>query len=80
MATLKYVTSDLYFAAFLQCVECKIAKTEKEGTKTIFTFEDEQNRHDLKDVYFNEKDESHIAALKFSNAIRSLKTYCYVRQ
>jgi hypothetical protein len=72
-------TSDLYFAAFLQCMGCKIVKTEKESAKCVFTFEDHQNRQDLKDYYFNESEESNIPALKYANAIRSLKTFCYVR-
>jgi hypothetical protein len=71
-------TSDLYFAAFLQCSNCKVIKTEKEGSKTNFTFEDDTHL-DLKDAYFNETTESAIPALKYANAIRSLKTFCYVR-
>lgn len=72
-------TSDLYFAAFLQCKGCKIIETEKEGTKCIFIFEDPQNRNNLKDIYFNELEESSIPALTYANAIRSLKTRCYVK-
>jgi hypothetical protein len=72
-------TSDLYFAAFLQCSNCKIIKTEKEGSKTNFTFEDDNSHPDLKDAYFNETSGSAIPALKYANAIRSLKTFCYVR-
>jgi len=72
-------TSDLYFAAFLQCMGCKIVKTEKENSKCIFTFEDLQKRDNLKDIYFNDSDESKIACLKYANAIRSLKTFCYIR-
>lgn len=34
------MTSDLYFAAFLQCMGCKIVKTSKESSKFTFTFED----------------------------------------
>jgi len=71
-------TSDLYFAAFLQSAGCKIVKTEKDGTKNIFHFQDDLNRN-LKDAYFNEGEESKIPALKFSNAVRSLKTMVYVR-
>ena len=72
-------TSDLYFAAFLQCMGCKIIETSRESSKCIFTFEDPQNRTDLKDSYFNEAQESFIPALKYANMIRSLKTFCYVR-
>jgi hypothetical protein len=72
-------TSDLYFAAFLQSVGCKIVSTEFEGNKNVFLFEDEQNRNDLKESYFNEDEKSAVPALKLANAIRSLKTMVYVR-
>jgi hypothetical protein len=71
-------TSDLYFAAFLQSAGCKIVKTDKEGSKNIFHFQNDQNR-DLQSAYFNEGEESKIPALKFANAVRSLKTMVYVR-
>jgi len=71
-------TSDLYFAAFLQSAGCKIVKTEKEGTKNIFHFLDDKNRN-LQEAYFNEGEESKVPALRFANAVRSLKTMCYVR-
>ena len=72
-------TSDLYFAAFLQCMGCKIVKTEREGSKCIFTFEDSQGRNDLKDLYFNEDTKSSMPPLKYANSVRSIKTFCYVR-
>lgn len=72
-------TSDLYFAAFLQCAGCKTIKTEREGSKFIFFFEDPQNRESLKNDYFNEDEKSNIPALKYANAVRNLKTLCYVK-
>ena len=72
-------TSDLYFAAYLQCMGCKVTKTDKEGTKTIFTFEDEKNRANIKELYFNEAENSAIPCLRYANTVRSLKTLCYVR-
>lgn len=72
-------TSDLYFAAYLQCMGCKIIKTEKEGMKTIFTFEDEEKRSNIKELYFNEDEGSSIPCLKYSNTVRSLKTMTYVK-
>ena len=72
-------TSDLYFAAFLQSAGCKIVKTVQDGPKNVFSFEDDQGRENLKEVYFNEMVGSEIPALKYANAIRSLKTMCFVR-
>ena len=72
-------TSDLYFAAFLQSVGCRIEKTEQDGGKNIFYFVDDESRKNLKETYFNEDVESSVPALKLANNIRSLKTLCYVR-
>ncbi|MDD5650262.1 MAG: DUF5659 domain-containing protein [Candidatus Nanoarchaeia archaeon] len=71
-------TSDLYFAAYLQCMGCSIVGAVKESSKYLFTFEDKEKRENLKDNYFNESKESLIPALKYANAIRSLKTFVYV--
>lgn len=73
------ITSDLYFAAFLQSTGCKIVKTEPDGSKNVFHFEDDQGRENLKEVYFNEMEGSKVQALRYANAIRSLKTLCFVR-
>ena len=77
MGNITIRTSDLYFAAFLQSVGCKISKIEKEGSKNIFTFDDDKNRTDLKESYFNESDKSAVPALKLANNVRSLKTLCH---
>ncbi len=73
-------TSDLYFAAFLQCIGCKIIATEKEGkNKNVFTFDNKENRENLREAYINEDLTSNVPALKYANNIRSLKTYCYIK-
>jgi len=72
-------TSDLYFAAYLQSIGCKIINTEKDGAKNIFTFKDDQKRDNLKENYFNEDAQSAVPALRFANNVRSLKTMVYVR-
>lgn len=72
-------TSDLYFAAFLKSIGCEIVNVEQNGQKNIFFFKDPQERKNLKEIYFNEDQASAIPALVFSNAVRSLKTLCYVR-
>ena len=72
-------TSDLYFAAFLQCIGCKIINTEKDGSKNVFTFDNEEGREDLKEAYINEDISSNVPALRYANNIKSLKTYCYIK-
>jgi len=72
-------TSDLYFAAFLQSIGCKIVSTEQREGKNFFHFEDKENRENLKEIYFNKDKYSAVPALELANSIRSLKTLCYVR-
>ena len=74
-------TPDLYFAAFLQVKKCKITKTEKQGNKTIFYFE-VPKLVDYKRAYFNQQDEPEglVSACEYSNAIKNLKTLCYIRK
>ena len=72
-------TSDLYFAAFLQSIGCKIINTENKDGKNFFHFEDKENRENLKEIYFNKDKDSAVPALELANSIRSLKTLCYVR-
>lgn len=79
MSKARIRTSDLYFAAYLQSMGCKIVNIEQDGSKNIFAFEDPKERTNLKENYFNEGEESSVPALKFANSIRSLKTLCYVR-
>jgi hypothetical protein len=72
-------TSDLYFAAFLQCVGCKLVSTERDGNKNTFTFENAEGHEKLKEAYINEDISSSVPALKYANNVRSLKTYCYIK-
>jgi hypothetical protein len=76
----RIITSDLYFAAFLQSAGCKIIETKRDTeNKNIFVFEDEQGRKTLSGSYFNQDEASAIPALRYANAIRSLKTMIFVR-
>lgn len=79
MSNIVIKTSDLYFAAYLQSIGCKIVKTENNEGKNFFHFEDVENRKDLKELYFNKDIKSAVPALELANSIRSLKTLCYVR-
>ena len=73
-------TPDLYFAAFLQAKDCEVIDTKKDGNRTIFFFKVPKDK-DLKGAYFNQKEneDGMISACKFSNAIKNLKTLCYVK-
>ena len=77
------VTPDLYFAAYLKAKNCQIVNIQKEGTKTIFSFDTADSGlavPELKHGYFNNDDDFKytVCAIVFADAIRSLKTLCHV--
>ena len=77
------VTPDLYFAAYLKAKNCQIVNIQKEGTKTIFSFDTVDSGlavTELKHGYFNNDDDFKytVCAIIFADAIRSLKTLCHV--
>ena len=73
-------TPDLYFAAFLQAKNCEVIKTNRDGNRTVFYFKVPKDK-DYKGAYFNQKEneDGNVVACKFSNAIKNLKTLCYVK-
>ena len=79
----KITTPDLYFAAYLKAKNCHIVGVQKEGSKTIFTFDVDDSGltvQELKFGYFNNDDDEKfsVIAILFADAIRSLKTLCHV--
>ncbi|MDO8640923.1 MAG: hypothetical protein Q7R33_05215 [Nitrosarchaeum sp.] len=78
----KIATPDLYFAAYLKAKSCQIVDVQREGQKTIFTFDVSDSKMttaELKQGYFNNDNaKSAVCALAFADAIRSLKTLCHV--
>lgn len=81
--TPKITTPDLYFAAYLRAKSCQIVGIQKEGTKTIFTFDLEDSgltSTELKHGYFNNDDDDKysVCSIDFADSIRSLKTLCHV--
>ena len=79
----KITTPDLYFAAYLKAKNCQIVDIQKEGSKTIFTFDitdSELSIQELKHGYFNNDGDTKysVIAIVFADAIRALKTLCHV--
>lgn len=79
----KIITPDLYFAAYLKAKKCQIVDIQKDGSKTIFTFDVSDSGlsiQELKYGYFNNDcDEKYaVIAINFADAIRALKTLCHV--
>jgi len=74
----EFRTSDLYFAAYLQVAGVPMARTEKNGSgKLTFVFDVSiANINELKHAWFNNTGK--VAALPYSNAIKSLKSICHM--
>jgi hypothetical protein len=76
--SLDFRTSDLYFAAYLQVAGAPLVKHEREsGGKVYFIFDGSvANIEELKTAWLNHTGK--VAALPFSNAIKSLKSVCHM--
>jgi hypothetical protein len=77
------VTPDLYFAAYLKTKNCQIINVQRQGSKTIFTFDVIDSKLtvlELKHGFFNNDEDVKFAicANAYADAIRSLKTLCHV--
>jgi len=66
-----YRTSDLYFAAYLRVAGVPFLRTEYEGRRMFFVFEQVDAFDDLKAQYFTRT--SKVVALNFVDEIRNFK-------
>ena len=70
-------TSDLYFAAYLQTIGLPLVGTPREGNRVHFEFDTSLCDYEsLKALWFN--GQGKVAALPFSNSIKSLKSICHM--
>jgi len=76
------VTPDLHFAAYLKAKKCEIINVQRQFQKTIFSFNVLNSgftQDELKHGYFNNSNgKFSICGSEYADAIRSLKTLCYV--
>lgn len=68
---LEYRTSDLYFAAYLRVAGVPFLRTEYEGRRMFFIFEQVDAFDDLKTQYFTRT--SKVVALNFVDEVRNFK-------
>ena len=76
-------TPDLHFASYLKVKGCRIISVKREYSKRIFTFDVARSRMSIADLRFgyfnNDNDLKYLVdAVKYSDAIRSMKTLCHV--
>ena len=69
-----YETSDLYLASYLKARGLLLVRTERQGSRVVFTFEDRADRQDLVLSFYNDG-MVHVNA--FTHAIQDLKAVVY---
>jgi len=69
-----YVTSDFYLACFLKASGMKLREPQRDGRRTLFVFEDRQDREDLIRAFYND---GRINVSAFTHAIQDLKAVIY---
>ena len=69
-----YVTTDFYLSAFLKAKGVRLLGTERDGRRSIFTFEDRGNIKQLVLEFYND---GKVEVNAFKNAIQDLKAVVY---
>ena len=69
-----YCTSDLYLSAFLKARGLRLIDTEKRGSKSVFIFDDREDRKKLIQEFFND---GLVSITAFKNALQDLKTLVF---
>jgi hypothetical protein len=70
-----YETSDLYLAGFLQASELALQSNRRQGSQTIFCFEQTDKLMQLVENYYNMK--AVINPLAYGSALKILKNIVY---
>ena len=68
---MEYRTSDIYFAAYLRVAGVPLHRTERDGRRMFFVFEQVDAFEDLKNQYFNRI--AKVSALTYVDEIRNFK-------
>lgn len=71
----EYRTSDLYFAAYLSVAGVPFLRTDQDGRRVYFVFEETDGFQDLKAQYFNRT--AKVPALTYVDEIRNFKAMLY---
>lgn len=74
----QYATTDLYYAAYLQCAGAPMIGTEKSGSgRLTFVFNSTiVNIEELKTAWFNQT--GRVSAQQYANCIKNLKHICHM--
>lgn len=69
-----YETSDLYLSAFLKAKGMRFIGKKQNGHRFLFVFEDQTNRKELINEFFND---GLVSITAFRSAIQDLKTIVF---
>ena len=72
----KFKTADLYFAAFLKAAGVPFLETKREGDRTNFVFERQENIRDLKNGFFTRT--AKVSAMSYADEIKALKALTHM--
>ena len=73
----EYRTSDLYFSAYLVVAGCPLKRTDRDGNRIFFIFDEVPLLEDLKLQYFN--GHAQVKAQPYASQIKNLKSLTHVR-
>lgn len=76
-----FETTDFYLACYLRCDGSRLAGIRRDGTRSVFQFEDRTDRESVTLSFFNR--EGSVRPLAYSAAIKDLKALsitCSARQ
>tara|TARA_R110001592_G_scaffold246381_1_gene508101 strand:- start:350 stop:613 length:264 start_codon:yes stop_codon:yes gene_type:complete len=66
-----FETTDFYLACYLRCDGLRLAGIRRDGTRSVFQFEDRTDREAITLAFFN--NEGSVRPLSYSAAIKDLK-------
>ena len=66
-----FETTDFYLACYLRCDGFRLAGIRRDGTRSVFQFEDRTDRESVTLTFFN--NEGSVRPLAYSAAIKDLK-------
>ena len=73
----EYSTTDLYYAAYLQCAGAPMLKPQRNGSRVTFVFDATVvNIEELKNEWFNQKGK--VGAQQYAHCIKNLKHICHM--
>lgn len=64
-------TTDFYLARYLRCAGFRLVGVRRDGSRSVFRFEDQAARQDVTLAFFN--NEGNVRPLAYSAAIKDLK-------